>query len=307
MYIIGIDEVGRGCWAGPLVAGAAIIPADKELPTLLRDSKKLSAKQREVVNQWIIDNVMVGLGWVSPSEVDHLGLTQAVSMAMRRALQDLQQKYTNLVINQIIIDGHFNFLADIPRSKAVIKADDSVPAVSAASIAAKVARDTFMTTMDERYPAYGFDTHVGYGTATHREALRKEGVTTIHRLSYKPIQNLLHIASSTTRGRLAEAKAAEKLTEQGHTIIAMNWRTKWCEVDIISTKDTTIFFTEVKYRQSTNSGDGLDYITPVKLRQMQRAARSWIQQNDWCGNMSIAAIAVSGPIYQITAFIPSIE
>lgn len=182
--IVGIDEVGRGCWAGPVVAGAVLLTQ----PVVgLRDSKKLSARQREVLAAAVYaSGASVSLGWVAPAEVDELGLTAAVGLAMRRALAAIKQPYV-----EVIIDGNHNFLADLPTTRALIKADDSVPAVSAASIVAKVARDQYMAELAAQYPGYDFEKHVGYGTAAHRAALARLGVTDQHRRSYKPIQAIL--------------------------------------------------------------------------------------------------------------------
>ncbi len=306
-HTIGIDEVGRGCWAGPLVAGAAILSSKITNHPLLCDSKKLSALQRQQVADWIDEHGMCGLGWVSAYEVDELGLTSAVRMAMKRALSDLQAKHSGLLIKQIIIDGHINFLDDIPRTKAIIRADDSVPAVSAASIMAKVARDTYMSTQHEEFTDFNFRSHVGYGTAAHHTSLAKHGPTRLHRLSYKPIQMLLPAMSPTQRGRLAEARACEYLRSKGYIVLIQNWRTSWCEIDIIAKKLHTIFFIEVKYRRSNNSGHGLDYITPAKLLQMKRAADSWLQQHNSNGDYVLSAIELSGPNIVVTDFIESIE
>lgn len=181
---MGIDEVGRGCWAGPVVAGAVILGN----PIAgLRDSKRLSKKQREQLAAEVeVQALAVGLGWVSPQEIDELGLTRAVELAMRRALEQIEAFY-----DEVIIDGHFNFLSDDPRARAVIKADDSVPSVSAASIIAKVARDKYMAGLAGQYPDYGFESHVGYGTALHHERLKLHGVCELHRRSFKPIQALI--------------------------------------------------------------------------------------------------------------------
>jgi ribonuclease HII len=184
MIIAGIDEVGRGCWAGPLVAAAVILaePIDG-----LRDSKKLSRQQRERLAAEIrVSAPAVCLGWVEVAEVDALGLTAAVGLAMRRALEQVDIDY-----DQIIIDGNFNFLVDNPKARAIIKADASVAAVSAASIVAKVARDDFMRQIVAKYPDYGFDKHVGYGTALHLKQLKLHGVSDLHRRSFKPVQALL--------------------------------------------------------------------------------------------------------------------
>ena len=183
MRVVGIDEVGRGCWAGPVVAGAVLL--DDDIPGL-RDSKVLSKKRRAVFSEQIHAAATVGLGWVTPTEVDRLGLTAAVGLAMQRALDQIAQPY-----EQIIIDGNYNFMPNNPKVITIIRADDTVPAVSAASIIAKVARDEYMAQLSAKYPMYGFTKHVGYGTETHRKALQEHGVTPEHRKSYKPIQALL--------------------------------------------------------------------------------------------------------------------
>ncbi|HEY4160701.1 MAG TPA: ribonuclease HII [Candidatus Saccharimonadales bacterium] len=190
MVTVGIDEVGRGCWAGPLVAGAVILSAGFRLadcPVRLRDSKRLTRKQRELTAAWVYENARaIGLGWVQPAEVDAMGLTESVRLAMGRALAEI-----GMVYDEVIIDGNINYFADDSRARALVKADDSVPAVSAASIVAKVARDAYMANLDERYAGYGFARHVGYGTAAHIAALKTLGVSDIHRRSYKPVRALL--------------------------------------------------------------------------------------------------------------------
>ena len=184
MVTVGIDEVGRGCWAGPLVAGAVVLNSPIKG---LKDSKKLSKKQREKLAAEIqIEATAIGLGWVPASELDEIGLTAAVKLAMQRALAQITVNY-----DEIIIDGNLNFLSENPKTKAVIKADDSVPAVSAASIVAKVARDNYMTGIAGKYPDYGFKNHVGYGTTLHHERLKLYGVSDLHRCSFKPVAALL--------------------------------------------------------------------------------------------------------------------
>jgi len=183
MIIVGIDEVGRGCLAGPLVAGAVILSQPIKG---LKDSKLLLKKEREkladVIRQ---DALAVGLGWVYPRELDEVGLTQAVRLAMRRALDQINTPYES-----IIIDGNFNFLADLSNCQVVIKADASVPAVSAASIMAKVARDNYMAEISADYPNYGFEKHVGYGTRMHLEMLKLHGASDLHRRSFRPVREI---------------------------------------------------------------------------------------------------------------------
>lgn len=181
--VVGIDEVGRGCWAGPLVAGAVVLgkPIAK-----LQDSKVLNRLRREAFAEIIYQKARaIGLGWVSPAEVDELGLTTAVSLAMQRALDAAAVEY-----DQIIIDGNYNFLHGNPKTVTLVKADALIPAVSAASIVAKVARDQYMAEAAKQYPEYSFEKHVGYGTALHLASLKLHGTCDLHRLSYKPIQAL---------------------------------------------------------------------------------------------------------------------
>ena len=195
-YILGIDEVGRGCWAGPLVAGAVILNNDFEVPSdaawRLNDSKVLSAKQRDLTDVAIRQlAVGYGLGWVEALELDEIGLSGAVALAMRRAYEEAI-KAADTYIDRIVIDGAINYLPDIIGTEAVVKADGSISAVSAASILAKVARDTWMQTEAEKmFPGYGFAKHVGYGTKQHQEALQQLGVTELHRKSFRPVPKLM--------------------------------------------------------------------------------------------------------------------
>lgn len=196
MHIIGIDEVGRGCWAGPLVAGAVLL--DQPISGLT-DSKLLSKKRREILAAIIhTEAVAYGLGWVSAAELDRLGITIAVKTAMQRSLTALRLSFASTLTApaqtdskvRIIIDGNINYLPDEPFALCEVKADLTVPAVSAASIIAKVARDRYMQEAALHFPGYEFERHVGYGTAVHRAALERLGTCELHRLSFKPIQAL---------------------------------------------------------------------------------------------------------------------
>lgn len=184
MVTLGIDEVGRGCWAGPLVVGAVIL---SDTITGIKDSKKMTARQRDRYSKLIYQKAdAAGLGWVQPSEIDELGLTASVRLAMLRAVQTIR-----IAFDQILIDGNINYLHSLPNTIAIVKADEKYPEVSAASIIAKVARDNYMKDMAVKYPDYGFERHVGYGTKIHSQRLLQFGVCDIHRLSYKPIQIIM--------------------------------------------------------------------------------------------------------------------
>lgn len=275
--ILGIDEVGRGPWAGPLVVGAVVWPDGAKLEGLT-DSKKLTAKKREFLNNDIKKlAVDYSLGEVSSSELDKMGLSAALKLATRRAVDGVKSDY-----GQIIIDGTINFLGGTKyqdKVSTLAKADLIVPAVSAASILAKVYRDNNMYEMAQLYPGYGFETNVGYGTAKHRQAIEKLGVTPIHRLSFAPLKKYrvkptrIKGGDVTTKqlGDKAERIVQDFLIKKGHTVIARNFKTRWCEIDIVSIKNKTLFFTEVKYRSSDDFGGALMAVDVKKQMQMKYA------------------------------------
>lgn len=184
--MIGIDEVGRGCWAGPLLVVAA--RATGPLPNGLADSKTLSKKRREALFYEIKLFCELGEGWVQPSEIDENGLTKAMQLGVERALGALGAG-TN---EEIIMDGNINYCPlKYANVTCVIDADALHPIVGAASIYAKVLRDKYMAKIAKQLPGYGFDKHVGYGTKTHMTALIAYGVTEHHRISFKPIKKLV--------------------------------------------------------------------------------------------------------------------
>jgi ribonuclease HII len=184
--IVGVDEVGRGCWAGPLVAGAVVLA--EPIPGLA-DSKKLRKAERERLDAEVrLYAVAYGIGWVTPQELDKIGLTEAVRLAMQRAMTEIIVPY-----DEIIVDGNYNYLSADPKSRCLVKADDTIPSVSAASIIAKVARDAFMSNASLEYPGYHFEKHVGYGTTAHAAALKLQGVCDLHRRSFAPVRELLPV------------------------------------------------------------------------------------------------------------------
>lgn len=302
--ILGIDEVGRGPWAGPLVIGAVVL-GGVEIAGLT-DSKKLSKKRRDELDILIREQAAgYGLGWVSADEIDQIGLSAALVLATKRAVEQVKVPY-----HEIIIDGTINFLKDTSKGQYVTtlkKADLLIPSVSAASIIAKVARDNFMTAQDAMYPGYKFASHVGYGTAVHRAAIETLGVTPLHRLSFAPLQKYakdktaddhsMTTGGATTKqvGDAGETAAEGYLKKHGHAILERNWKTKFCEIDIISRHNDTVYFTEVKYRKRTDQGGGLAAITPSKLRQMKFAAEYFVTVKKLTdADLRLSVIAVTG-------------
>ena len=309
--ILGIDEVGRGCWAGPLVVGAVVLGGVKIEG--LTDSKVLSKKRREELDAEIrASGAGIGLGWVSATEIDEIGLSEALRLATRRAVQEVQK--TGIAFHEIIIDGTVNFLAGTPFEGYVSmlkKADLLIASVSAASIVAKVARDDYMAEQAKNYPEFGFGKHVGYGTAAHSKAIDDYGVTPLHRLSFAPLTKYRddgtrdtkpQSAKTTTRatGDASETAAAEYLQAEGYEILDRNWKTKICEIDIVAKRDDVYFFVEVKHRKNDESGDGLAAITPKKLAQMKKAAELYALKHKLAGvDLRLMAIATFGEPPQI--------
>lgn len=177
-YICGIDEAGRGPLAGPVVAGAVILPEDCDI-LYLNDSKQLSEKKREELYDVIREKaVAVGVGMVSPGRIDEINILQATYEAMRMAIRELSVKPQLLLNDAVTIPG-----VEIPQVP-IIKGDAKSVSIAAASIIAKVTRDRLMVKYDSVYPGYGFASHKGYGAAAHIEALRRLGPTPIHRRSF---------------------------------------------------------------------------------------------------------------------------
>jgi len=183
--LAGVDEVGRGPLAGDVVAAAVILDPERPIEGL-RDSKKLSAARRAELEILIKENA---LSWsvarASVAEIDEINILQASMLAMHRAVAALHMQP-----GYVLVDGN-----RIPKwryeAQAVVKGDDRVPAIAAASILAKVQRDGELIELDKKYPGYGFASHKGYPTALHLQALRDLGVTPVHRRSFGPVKNLL--------------------------------------------------------------------------------------------------------------------
>lgn len=189
LLVAGVDEVGRGPLAGAVVAAAVILDPNKPIVGLA-DSKKLSEKRREALSIEIKEKALAwALGRAEVEEIDEINILQASMLAMKRAVEALDP-----LPQHALVDG--NRCPDLPcTAEAIIKGDSKEPAISAASIIAKVARDHEIIAMDEVYPGYGFASHKGYPSKVHLEALKKLGVTPIHRRSYGPVRKIIEESS----------------------------------------------------------------------------------------------------------------
>lgn len=189
--VIGIDEVGRGCLAGPVHACAVLLNFDHNLIGLT-DSKLLSAKKRDQLFDLIPTHARVSVASADVSEIESLNILQASFLAMRRALHQLNADADSIVL----VDGHLKIPGISFEQICLVKGDLRAEPIAAASIMAKVTRDRLMADLDEAYPGYGFKTHKGYGTKDHRDSLLKLGPCAQHRLSFKgvvPNQSSFHL------------------------------------------------------------------------------------------------------------------
>lgn len=187
--IAGLDEAGRGAWAGPVAAGAVILPADPGVLARLagvRDSKQMTPSARQAWAARIrVEAAAWGVGFAGQEEIDALGILPATRLAMQRALQSCACAPAHLLVDALRLPG-----VDLPQT-ALIKGDARSLSIAAASVLAKTARDEQMRVLDAQYPEYGLARHKGYGTAFHRAALQRLGPCPLHRLSYAPLRALL--------------------------------------------------------------------------------------------------------------------
>lgn len=180
--IVGVDEVGRGCLAGPVCVAAVVL--DEPIADLT-DSKLLSRAERTRLALLIKSQAKaIGIGWAPHTFIDQHGLTAAQRFAALQALGEFRA-----VVHTILLDGKHNYIGDT-RVKTIVRGDSIEPSISAASIVAKVARDAYMARMHHRFPEYGFGQHVGYATPQHRQMLERLGPCLLHRLSFVTLRNL---------------------------------------------------------------------------------------------------------------------
>jgi ribonuclease HII len=305
--IAGLDEVGRGSWAGPVVACATILPLDS--PTLLeelagiRDSKRLTASRRAGFYDRICRiGAAFRVGVASAAQVDFLGIVPATRLAMSRALDRLP-----LPPDYLLVDGFPLAYRGLPH-EGIPGGDDRCVSIAAASIVAKVVRDGMMVGLGQVYPGYGFAQHKGYGTPGHREALYRKGPCPIHRLSYAPlrlmasdgqVQRARRSPEQTAAqvGRRGEQLAAAHLEELGWVICEMNYRCAAGEMDIVALDGECLAFVEVRTRRGRSHGLPVESITLAKKRKLIEVAETYLQEHnslplDW--RIDVVSILMSG-------------
>lgn len=190
--VCGIDEVGRGPWAGPVIAAAVILdPA--AIPAGLDDSKRLTAARREALHAELAGCALVGIGQASVAEITTMNILQASFLAMRRAVAALPTRPA-----LALVDGHMHPPGMPCRTRAIVGGDGLALSIAAASIVAKVTRDRMMVALAQQFPGYGWETNMGYGTRAHAESLSRLGVTPHHRRSFEPVHKILCEAGTSS-------------------------------------------------------------------------------------------------------------
>ena len=191
--VAGVDEVGRGCLAGPVFAAAVILNKKINI-TGIKDSKKISFKKRMQLSKYIKKNSIYAIGSASVEEINKINILNASLLSMQRALRKLKHQPLTAYV-----DGIFSPKNKKIKFKTFIKGDEKIICISAASIVAKAARDNFMLKLAKKYPKYRWNKNFGYGTADHLYALKKYGLTKYHRKKFKPVHNILMIKSRETQ------------------------------------------------------------------------------------------------------------
>ena len=298
--IAGVDEAGRGPLAGPVVAAAVILPEIHGIEGL-RDSKKLSPKQREILFGKIKNKASsIGIGQSSVKRIDEINIRNATFMAMERALS-----YLTIKPNSALIDGETLPDQTIPNT-GIIGGDDKVDSIKAASIVAKVYRDNLMIKYSKIFPEYGLDKHKGYGTTRHMEALKEYKATPIHRRSFRPVRDnfptLTWLDHKNRVGWLGEKIAALYLMDRDIIIEGLNqYFPPYGEIDIIGIKKGIWIFAEVKSHLNgvVRSNSQLKQFDVGKIKV---SAKNYLKGYDGFHNFQIDYIKVSfgknGPIVQ---------
>lgn len=286
--VCGLDEAGRGPLAGRVYAAACVLPAGFE-PEFLNDSKKLTAKRRDVLYDEIITNALDwAVAFSDEKEIDAMNILEASLLAMRRAAAQL-----SVNPDVYLVDGNRHpKIAGICRT--VVQGDGKSAAIAAASILAKVSRDRYMTVMAEKYPGYGFEQHFGYPVKAHYEALAELGPCDIHRKTF--LKNLAqkHPAASkgakdaavskgakgaTVRGAKGEDAAAVFLESSGFRILSRNFKVTEGELDIVAERDALVHIVEVKQRANDRVERPAAWVTPTKQNRLRTAALHWLSQS----------------------------
>lgn len=273
--LAGVDEVGRGCLAGPVVAAAVVLPDEVEGLDELDDSKVLEPECRERLRERIVD---VALDWsvaaVDARRIDEINILEASMEAMRLCLAELEP-----APDLVLVDGNRPPTSGL-REITLVGGDARSVSIAAASVVAKVHRDGMMVDYDRQFPGYAFASNKGYAAPDHREALQTLGPCDLHRRSFSPLaqrdQLTLELEEPST-GRQGEELAATYLESEGYRILARRYRVAGGELDLIAQRGTVIAFVEVKTSHKPSHGE--ERVDRRKQRRLQRAAAQYMERH----------------------------
>jgi ribonuclease HII len=298
--VAGVDEVGRGPLAGPVFAGAVILPALFLGSALarVRDSKIVPSPEREELDTRIRGSAAaIGIGGSSVAEIDRLGIVRATHRAMRRALLNLGVRPDHVLIDALRLPR-----LPIPQTP-IVHGDGLCLSIACASIVAKVARDRVMSGLDRQYPGYGFAQNKGYATREHLAALQREGPSAVHRCSFAPVRVAAmeewFMPEGQADGRRALGAAGESLTARflearGYRVLERNVRTARGEIDLVAEHDGCLVFIEVRLRRGALAGDALESVTVAKQRRLRRLAGEYcVERGRALVAMRIDVVAIS--------------
>ena len=273
--IAGIDEAGRGPLAGPVVA-AAVILNQRAIPEDVDDSKKLTAKNRDILFDVIKEKSLdYSTGIVWQDEIDRSDILRSTHLAMKKAIGSLKQKPEHL-----LIDGR-RLPDNIFEQTAIISGDSLSASIASASIIAKVTRDRIMLQISKIYPEYEFEKHKGYGTSLHIDHIMQFGPSPVHRRSFKRVKGIkskVNLDDPKQLGRYGEKIACLELIKKGYEILEQNYwaESRGCELDIVIKKENTVIFVEVKTKYHEGFGEPEQWVGEKKQAQISKAAQSYL-------------------------------
>lgn len=275
--VAGVDEAGRGPLAGPVVAAAVILPPDY-VHHSLDDSKRMTAKARQIAYETIITAAPTwGIGIGSVEEIERHNILGAVHLAVERALTSLDPPAVFA-----LVDGRPLSSCPVPH-QALVGGDRRCRVIAAASVVAKVSRDTMMKELDRQYPEYGFASHKGYATARHFEALERLGPSPVHRSSFLKKDRQLSLKPVTEGespqewGERAEEIVADDYRSRGYTVAERRWRGGGGELDLVCRRDDEIVMVEIKAARSPQAGSPITWLGEAQRRRWRSAAAAYMR------------------------------
>lgn len=270
--VAGCDEAGRGPLCGPVVSAVVILPEDF-CAFYINDSKKLSEKKREELYNVITQNAVCWeVGIVRCEKIDEINILNATKLSIEQALEKMKIKPDLLLLDALEIKNN------IPQH-SYIKGDANIYSIAAASIVAKVTRDRIMREYDKIYPEYGFCENKGYGTAEHIEAIKKYGLTPIHRRSF--VKDIVSMTPSRKIGDKFEEEAVRYLKSRGYIIVDRNVKRGSGEIDIVCKDNETLVIAEVKARSSSEYGSAVEQVDDRKINRIRDAANIYISEKSF--------------------------